>query len=293
VIVVRLIGGLGNQLFQYAIARRLAEDTGQPFKLDVRAYEYDTLRRYSLSAFNVREEIATAADIRRVKPSVQDAGRHGGPSLLWNYLRYSRTWIQERTPYTYDPSIVRPRRDVYLEGYWNHEGYFKSIEPIIRREFTVRTPPAGLNLELAREMARGASVAVHVRRGDYASNPETGKFHGLAPLSYYERAVARLTTTVREPNFFVFSDDPEWTREHLRLGASTTYVTHNPPEKDYEDLRLMAACRHHIIANSSFSWWGAWLAERRSDQVVIAPEKWLNEPSIDTRGVTPPGWIRL
>jgi hypothetical protein len=291
VIVVALKGGLGNQLFQYAIARRLAEDTGQPFKLDLTAYQYDSGRRYALGPFSVRGEIASEADIRRVKPLVKDAGRHS-PSILWNYLRYSKTWVQERTPYTYDPSIVRPRRDVYLDGYWANEGYFASIEPIVRREFTVRAEPDRANAAMAREIASVTSVCVHVRRGDYASDPATQKFHGLAPVRYYERAVERLTKTVRDPHLFVFSDDADWTKEHLRLGYSTTYVTHNAPDKDYEDLRLMAACRHHVIANSSFSWWGAWLAKQQG-QIVVAPEKWLNEPSIDTRGATPARWIRL
>jgi hypothetical protein len=101
-----------------------------------------------------------------------------------------------------------------------------------------------------------------------------------------------LSETVTDPHFFIFSDDPAWAKEHLRLSHPVTHVTHNTAGKDYEDLRLMASCRHHIIANSSFSWWGAWLA-RDPEQIVIAPRRWLNQPEIDTTGATPARWIRL
>jgi hypothetical protein len=281
VIIVRLIGGLGNQLFQYAIARRMSIETRQPFKLDLTAYQADPLRAYSLRPFNTCQDVATPDEIRRAKPSG-----------FLQRLRYSKRWIRESTPYVYDPDVMQARGDVYLEGYWANEAYFKPIESTIRQEFTVTRELEGENLAAARAIASTTSVCLHVRRGDYATDPATERFHGLAPLAYYEQAVGRLTQTVTDPHFFVFSDDPAWVREHLRLTRPATYMTHNGADKDYEDLRLMASCRHHIIANSSFSWWGAWLA-RSPEQIVIAPAKWLNEPAIDTTGATPPAWIRL
>ncbi len=301
-IIVRLIGGLGNQLFQYAIARRMSAETHQPFKLDLTAYDNDRLRRYALRPFKTCQDAATPGEIRTVKPSPDDVNAGWWPSRALRNRRYSKTWIRERTPYVYDSRVTQARGDVYLEGYWANESYFKPIESVIRQEFTVASEPDGENLAVARAIAAATSVCLHVRRGDYATDPATQKFHGLAPLSYYEQVIARLTQTVSAPHFFIFSDDPGWVREHLRLTHPVTYVTHNAADKDYEDLRLMASCRHHIIANSSFSWWGAWLAQRpipgpRSPipdrQVVIAPAKWLNEPGIDTTGATPPDWIRL
>ena len=301
-IIVRLIGGLGNQLFQYAAARRLSIETEQPFKLDLTAYETDPLRDYSLRPFNTCQDVATADEIRRVKPSPEDAHAGWWPQRALRNRRYSKSWIRERTPYAYDPRVARARGDVYLEGYWANEEYFKPIESTIRQEFTVTSDPDEENLAVARAIASTTSVCRHVRRGDYATDPATERFHGLAPLSYYEQAVARLTQSVTDPHFFIFSDDPSWAREHLKLAHPVTYVTHNRADKAHEDLRLMASCRHHIIANSSFSWWGAWLAQRPvpdprfpvpDGQVVIAPAKWLNEPGIDTTGATPPAWIRL
>ena len=286
------MGGLGNQLFQYAIGRRLAHETGQPCKLDVTGYTTDTLRRYSLSPFNVQPEVATLEEIGLLKPLAPVPGARLSPSRLLRTWQYSRTWIRERTPYVYDLEAVQARGDVYLEGYWANEKYFKSIESVIREAFTVKSDPEGDNLAMARAIQGVASVCLHVRRGDYATDAVTRSLHGLAPLEYYREAVARLTATVRDPHFFVFSDDPDWVLQHLRLECPTTYVTHNKADKDYEDLRLMTLCRHHIIANSSFSWWGAWLG-KHPGQMVFAPAKWLNRPEIDTRDATPADWSRV
>lgn len=286
------MGGLGNQLFQYAIARRLAFETGQPFRLDLTGYDTDTLRAYSLQPFNVRQDVATLEEIVRVKPLTPVPGARLSPSRLLRTRQYSRTWIRERKPYAYDLQIVQARGDVYLEGYWANEKYFTSIEAVIREEFTVTADPEGENLATARAIQGVASVCLHVRRGDYATDAETRSFHGLAPLEYYAEAVTRLTASVRDPHFFVFSDDPDWVRQHLRLEYPTTYVTHNKADKSHEDLRLMALCRHHIIANSSFSWWGAWLG-KHPGHMVFAPAKWLNRPEIDTSDATPAHWVRL
>jgi glycosyl transferase family 11 len=281
VIIVRLMGGLGNQLFQYAAARRLAHDAGQPLKLDISGYDADPLRAFALRPFNVRQDIASRAEIDRLKAS-------GG---LLRRLRPSRTWVRERTPYTFDPRVVEPREDVYLDGYWANEEYFRSIEPVIREEFTVRTQPDAANEAAAGAIRSVASVCVHVRRGDYVTDSHTSAFHGLAPLEYYRTAAARVAAAVGRPHFFVFSDDPEWVRQNLRFEHPTTYVRHNG-DRDYEDLRLMALCRHHIIANSSFSWWGAWLGQSPGQQ-VFAPARWLTQPEIDTTEATPARWIRL
>lgn len=291
-IIVRLIGGLGNQLFQYAIARRLAFETKQPLKMDLTGFETYTLHAYSLQPFNVRHDVATLEEIGRVKPLTEDTGGLLSPSRLLRKLRYSRTWIKERTPYVYDPEVLQARGDVYLDGYWANEKYFKSIEAVIREEFTVKADPEGTDLATAQFIEGVASVCLHVRRGDYATDSVTQSFHGLAPLDYYREAVARLTARVRDPHVFVFSDDADWVRKHVRLDYPTTYVTHNKADKNYEDLRLMALCRHHIIANSSFSWWGAWLGQSR-DQIVYAPAKWLNRPEIDTSDAMPAHWGKL
>jgi hypothetical protein len=131
-----------------------------------------------------------------------------------------------------------------------------------------------------------------VRRGDYVQNPVTNARHGLCPLEYYHTAVRTLAAQVPDPQFFVFSDDPDWTQQNLKLPYPTTYVTCNGLERDYEDLRLMSHCRHHIIANSSFSWWGAWLSTFPA-KTVLAPSTWFREPPQASRDRVPAGWLTV
>src|SRR5262249_55345497 len=136
------------------------------------------------------------------------------------------------------------------------------------------------------------AVGVHVRRGDYAANPVTREWHGLTPLEYYYAAVRQLAACVNNPHFFIFSDDPAWVKRNLHFDYPTTYVTHNAVEKGYEYLRLMSLCKHHIIANSSFSWWAAWLCTYPGQQ-VFAPAKWINISTFDTSDVALASWHRL
>ncbi len=135
------------------------------------------------------------------------------------------------------------------------------------------------------------AVSVHVRRGDYASNPETNRFHGTCSLEYYSDAFAVICDRVDNPTFFVFSDDPAWTRTNIRPPGKTVYVTHNGSAA-VEDMRLMSHCVHHIIANSSFSWWAAWLSSSEN-KIVVSPEQWLATGSAPVKDLIPKEWIRV
>jgi hypothetical protein len=142
---------------------------------------------------------------------------------------------------------------------------------------------------LLKRVSSNNSVSVHIRRGDYVSNPHASKFHGTKGLDYYEKAVERIAETVKNPELFVISDDIEWCKENLRLPYKTTHIDGNA---GFEDMHIMSHCAHNIIANSSFSWWAAWL-NTNPDKVVIAPKKWFNDESINTEDVVPKTWIRL
>ena len=135
-------------------------------------------------------------------------------------------------------------------------------------------------------------MSLHVRRGDYASDPNASAVHGLCSLDYYAAAVAHIGRFVPRPRYFVFSDDPTWASEHLKLPGDTVIVEHNDGATSYEDLRLMSRCRHHVIANSSFSWWGAWL-NPRADKIVVAPSRWLAETTRACPDICPTSWVRL
>jgi hypothetical protein len=288
-IITKLIGGLGNQMFQYAAARQLAEMHHQPLKLDVTGFQGYALRKYELNHLGIHAEIATDSELSAFK----------GCNYVTAYLRrsFGRSWpyrnrvIRERF-FQYDPAIAKFGGNIYLEGYWQSEKYFQRIKDIIRQEFMVCHEPDSRNKALAAEIAEVNAVSLHVRRGDYVTDTVTSLYHGTCTLEYYRRAVARIAANVTEPHFFVFSDDSEWAQKNLRLDFPSTFVTHNGAEKSYEDLRLMTLCKHHITANSSFSWWGAWL-NNSAGKIVIAPDKWFNRKELDTSDLLPSEWLRL
>ena len=284
-VIVGLTGGLGNQLFQYALGRRIAYDRNLPLKLDANGFENYRLHAFSLQHFGIRQDFVSPEDIARLKVRK----RYRIQKLLpMNW----RSLIIERQ-FEFDPRVLRTvRRHIYLEGYWQSERYFKSIEPILRKELVVTTKPEGANLEMAERIQRVDGVSVHIRRGDYVSDKTTSNYHGVIPLEYYFKAVEVIAGVVANPNFFIFSDDPEWARQHFSLDHPCTYVAHNRADRNYEDLRLMSMCRHHIIANSSFSWWGAWLS-LHPEKVVVAPAKWFNNASVKTNDLVPTEWSRV
>jgi hypothetical protein len=177
---------------------------------------------------------------------------------------------------------------VYLAGCWQSERYFKDIEDVIRREFTVKIKPDANNERTTALINSVNAVSLHIRRDDYVTNQR----HGTCALAYYQQAVEIISRKVSSPYFFVFCDDILWAKENLKLKYPTVFISHNDAAKDFEDLRLMTQCSHHITANSTFSWWGAWL-NKKYDKIVIAPGKWFNDEGINTKDLIPEGWIRI
>ncbi|MDL5051364.1 alpha-1,2-fucosyltransferase [Oscillatoria amoena NRMC-F 0135] len=157
------------------------------------------------------------------------------------------------------PEFFEISGDTYIEGCFQSEKYFKQYENTIRKELSFKTKATGKNAELLEKIKSVNAVSLHVRRGDYVSNSETLKVHGVCGLDYYERAVKHIESVIDNPHFFLFSDEPEWVQQNLTLNHPYEIINHNKGENSFEDMRLMSACNHHIIANSSFSWWGAWL----------------------------------
>lgn len=290
-IIVRLQGGLGNQMFQYAAARALALKHRVPVKVDASLYETAqtgiTPRKFELSCFSVDVLRATPLEIERLK---------GGGSLVGKIMRkigLSRqtSYVRERH-FHFDERILEAPQSAYLDGYFASERYFSTGEDVLRKEFTFREPLAGANAERAAEMRSCSSVSLHVRRGDYVTDKKTNEFHGCTDIPYYERAIHSIADRVKDPHFFIFSDDIEWVRAHLPLGFPATHIDHNKGDEAYKDMQLMSACRHHVIANSSFSWWGAWL-DPNPAKIVVAPDRWFADARVNTKDVIPPSWIRL
>ena len=200
--------------------------------------------------------------------------------------------IYREPHFHFDPSFASLKAPVHLMGYWQSPRYFGEIADVLRRDFTPLTPLDPANAAVAAQIDACDSVSLHVRRGDYVANPTTAKYHGICSIDYYQSAIALMRRKVASPHLFVFSDDPDWVRDNLAFDVPTTFVAANSADHGYRDMQLMTRCKHHILANSSFSWWGAWL-NPSSDKIVIAPKNWFAAPGIDTRDLVPEAWIRL
>ena len=290
-IIVRLSGGLGNQLFQYATGRALAIRNQVQLVVDDRVFLADTFRRFCLPVFNA--EYVLASELPAAEDLLPPSRKRWVQFLYWRITRgRSLRFVRERT-LLFDPAIPKIGPNVYLHGYWQSEQYFCDLESVIRNELTFRVSPSNENLRWLTDIGSATSVSVHVRRGDYVADAKASRIHGTCSLDYYERAAEEIAGRLKmSPTFYVFSDDPEWVQKNLRLRFNVRYINHNDDAHNYEDLRLMSACQHHIVANSSFSWWGAWLGTH-PNKTIIAPRVWFNDPSRNDSSLVPTDWIRL
>jgi hypothetical protein len=289
-IVVRLMGGLGNQMFQYATARRLAHRVKAPLKFDMSFFPAQQKRRFRLDKWRTLGEPASEREIARFYPTSRKVQIRTAIACAIRFRPTPRLLVEQGA--RFDPQVLAARDEAYLDGYWQSEKYFADIAALLREEFTPRLEPGAEAARLAAEMAATTAVSVHVRRGDYVSEERTAQFHPVCSLDYYRDAIARITVRVPAPHFFVFSDEPAWAREHLRFDHPATYVSQSHEDADIEELWLMSRCQHHIVANSSFSWWGAWLNARPGRQ-VLAPRHWFKTPQDETSDICPPDWELL
>lgn len=291
-VISQVIGGLGNQMFQYAAGRALAMRLGGDLALDISAFEnYNLHQGFELTrVFAMSPAIASGQDLSRM--------------LGWQHSPLARS-VLARRPF----AVLRSRRfvsephfhycsdfdqldgDVYLAGYWQSEKYFKRVIAQIREDFRFRLPLEGENAELAARLSQTQAVSLHVRRGDYASNSATTAVHGLCSPTYYHDALRIVRQQIPDAHLYIFSDDIGWVRKNIKIELPSVYVEHNQGKDSFNDMMLMSLCRHHITANSSFSWWGAWL-NSSSSKLVIAPKKWFADDK-STADLIPHQWMRL
>lgn len=192
--------------------------------------------------------------------------------------------------FSFDPRFLSIR-SWYIEWYFQCEKYFKEQEVIIRKDFEFSIPPSEKNEEIINIITSTNSVALHVRRWDYISNP-ANSLYNTCDLNYYHKAIGLMQEKIENPVFFLFSDDMTWVRENIHISGEAHYIDWNDNQRNYEDMRLMSLCRHNIIANSSFSWWGAWLNKSKW-KIVVAPGIWFNDNKIDYSDVIPESWIKI
>jgi hypothetical protein len=291
-ITVNIIGGLGNQMFQYACGRAVSIRTGQSLRIAVDQFgSYALHNGFELQrVFQLEPRRASAAELKQL------LGWQAAPSIRWLLGRpvmhwaLGPRWCQERH-FRYWPGIKCVRPPAYLHGYWQSEKYFVDVADQIRDEFKFRIPWDEADLAVLERMQAQPSASLHVRRGDY-NHGKNQSIYASCSMDYYHEAIRLVRQQVPGIRFFAFSDDPDWVETNLckELGP-IEMIRHNVGKRSANDMRLMSMCQHHIIANSSFSWWGAWL-NPNPKKLVIAPTHWfVNNP--DTQDLIPESWLRI
>ncbi|HRH26091.1 MAG TPA: alpha-1,2-fucosyltransferase [Candidatus Paceibacterota bacterium] len=286
-ITVKLKGGLGNQMFQYALGRKLAVKHKTDLLLDTSRFEYNALypndaaRQYSLDCFRLFPG-ARATNISQYKGGVIETA-----------IRRITHKLIKPDHFAYDKKADHAKDGSFLEGFWQSEVYFKEIQNIIRDDFALKNPLGG-NARTVLQLIENLEtpVSVHVRRTDYVSNYRSVQLMGYMTDQYYVRASDAMKEKIgKTPSWVIFSDDIAWCKENMKFLDSALFVD-KPDIKDYEEMALMSKCKHHIIANSTYSWWGAWLNPHKN-KIVIAPKQWTADPRLDTSLVLPPEWHKL
>lgn len=293
-VIPRIFGGIGNQLFCYAAARRLALANNAELVIDDSSgfvHDYDYRRYYQLDHFNI--PCPKAAAIERLEPFAR-IRRKLLREINCRRPFEKRTYIQQEG-IDFDPRLllIKPRGTVYLEGYWQSEDYFKDVEQTIRADLKITPPTDAANLSMVASIRDSLAIAVHIRFFDV---PNGTNGVNDAPGDYYDRAVAKMESLISNAHYFIFSDRPDAARTCISLPDNRiTTVLHNRGDANaYADLWLMTQCQHFIIANSTFSWWGAWLTEHTQKQ-IIAPgfEMRDGKMSWGFDGLLPKEWVKL
>ena len=280
--IIKLKGGLGNQLFQYAYGRLIAARRADVLKLDKDILGAKKARRaYGLDNFNIQAVLATPEEIKAAKYPL------GNFSRIWRLIKAKVFQIYH---IGYECRMLKPYSK-YLDGYFQSYKYLDLQRAQLLKEIVLKEDLSLKYGALISEMAAPNSVAVHIRRGDYVSDAKTRKAHFVCDLVYYEQAMALMKEKVVNPVFYIFSDDISWAKENLKVSEKLVFVS-NPELKDYEELMLMSGCQNNIIANSSFSFWGAWL-NQNYNKIVIGPRKWNNKYPAAYRHLLPEEWIKI
>jgi hypothetical protein len=292
-IVMRLKGGLGNQLFQYATGRAIAIQKQVSLLLDnswyAQTYHDVTPRELLLSKLNTKGSfISFQPKIKRPK-RIQRIQQMFWPINPFIFV--------EQTPYRFDSRLNKSpafkQQNLYLMGYWQSYKYFESIKPILQSEISLKKPLDTHYLNYLNQIQATASAMVHIRRGDYVNLASASKIHGFIGLEYYREGMGLLLNKNPEIHFFVFSDDLEWAKQNLPHSERSTFIQSlGNSDAVIQELELMMHCQNHLIANSSLSWWAAWLS-KQSNGVILCPKKWTNDLSMNWDDLLPNTWQRI
>lgn len=291
-IIVKLSGGLGNQLFQYSFGRYLSLKLETELKFDTQlnssASDF-TPRLLGLSKYNTNLCLASKKEINRYKISDSGYLSRIERKLIQTFPFLNKKYIIEKPFEILDKDLFVD--DCYYDGYWQSENYFNSVAEIIRSDLQLNFDLDSKNKRLVEEILKSTSVSLHIRRGDYIAVNSNSKIFSICTLQYYQKAIEFFNSKFENPIFYIFSDDIDWARENFNRNNFKIIDTNQ--DNPHADLYLMSICKHNIIANSSFSWWGAWLNSNK-DKIVISPQKWYNDKiknSIAVLSLIPENWI--
>jgi hypothetical protein len=303
-IVVKIFSGLGNQMFQYAAGLAAATSLRTDLRLDLSWFDIPekmvrAKRNFELDKFpNINVHIADKK-ICAQTGYVDDFDFSIAGKIRRRMHHCSRLLVPKSSYITDDSNkllieALQNGKDYYLDGYWQSEVYFKDWADQVLNTFEFPEFKCKKNMDFAKILSKQEnSVAVHVRRGDYVRSPQDAKLFGkICTADYYKKAIAEIEKRIKAPSYIVFSDEPQWAAENLNLPETTVFVDWNNNGNGFRDMQLMSSCKHNIIANSSFSWWGAWL-NQNPDKIIIAPARWTNDKSIKTERIIPAEWIRI
>lgn len=294
-IIVSLFGGLGNQMFQYATGKAVALRLNTELQLDLsllndRTYRKDfTYRNFELGVFKIKDEVADIQKVREFTPNLWNATEWVKQAYKIKRLIKGSHLYCERKKFYYEPQIESIADNTYLYGYFQTEKYFGHYLTEIQAQFQLNHAPNETNKRFIDAMKSENSVSIHVRRGDYLLAP----FNLLTAENYYRKAIEYIVERIEHPKFYIFTNDIEWTMaEFGQFDIDKTFISNNQGDHSYMDMILMSNCQHNICANSSFSWWGAWLNSNR-DKIVTAPKLWFKNSGTENSDLIPPSWIKI
>ena len=285
-VIVKIIGGLGNQMFQYAYAKAL-QQKGHEVKIDISAFEtYKLHGGYQLNKYNID-----------LDSSIKDENdKFYKNTFFYKVLRrfgmdLSRR-IKEKS-LLFDKKLLEIDDNSYLDGYFQCEKYFKDIREIILKQFTINQDISNYTKEIKNKIQNSQnSCSLHIRRGDFVNSTNIN-IHGACDIEYYKKAMKYLEEKVENINYFIFSDDIEWVKENLAI-QNAIYIDSKEKRIPHEDIYLMSLCKNNIIANSSFSWWGAWI-NRNENKIVIAPKRWFADDKLEnqSKDIVCESWVKI
>ena len=290
-ITIRLKGGMGNQMFQYAFGRSISTKLNTDFQLDLsslldRSKGDFVYRDYDLDIFNVQPKFTTPPDLLRTMYRIKSSKLS---KLVKQQATWGKSYVKEKHFHLVKEVIDHPTDNTLYDGWWQSGKYFDAVAHTIRKEFTFVDPIIAQSKALFEKIQQTNAICLNVRRTDFLKVSALNTTN----LDYFLNAAKYMAQQVDQPHFYIFSDDIEWSAANIKLDHPTTVVRHEHKGRKFGNyLQLMIACKHYIIPNSSFAWWSTWLNPSK-EKIVVAPKNWFHDSPFDTSDLVPQNWIRL